>query len=64
MVIYYYNICVSPNVISGPSKKKAKHNAALSVLNQMTGMTNGTQAATEDYGYVVRQCQSVTEHYG
>jgi len=34
----------------GPSKKKAKHNAALSVLNQMTGLSTGQQAElVEDY---------------
>jgi len=34
----------------GPSKKKAKHNAALSVLNQMTGLSSGQQAElVEDY---------------
>jgi len=33
----------------GPSKKKAKHNAALSVLNQMTGLSNGHGQFIEDY---------------
>jgi len=33
----------------GPSKKKAKHNAALSVLNQMTGLSNGHAQFVEDY---------------
>jgi len=33
----------------GPSKKKAKHNAALSVLNQMTGLSNGQAQFVEDY---------------
>jgi len=33
----------------GPSKKKAKHNAALSVLNQMTGLNNGHGQFVEDY---------------
>ncbi len=34
----------------GPSKKKAKHNAAMSVLNQMMGITtNGQNQMVEDY---------------
>jgi RISC-loading complex subunit TARBP2 len=33
----------------GPSKKKAKHNAAQSVLNQMLGVTNGQPQMVEDY---------------
>jgi len=33
----------------GPCKKKAKHNAALSVLNQMTGLSNGHAEFVEDY---------------
>ena len=28
--------------LGGPSKKKAKHSAAQSVLNQMMGLPNGT----------------------
>ena len=33
----------------GPSKKKAKHNAAMSVLNQMMGITNGQTQIVDDY---------------
>lgn len=33
----------------GPSKKKAKHNAAMSVLKQMMGVSNGTNSIVEEY---------------
>jgi len=39
----------------GPSKKKAKHNAALSVLNQMVGLSNGQTPTVEDYSEVAKQ---------
>lgn len=38
----------------GPSKKKAKHNAALSVLNQMVGLSNGQAPTVEDYSEVAK----------
>ena len=45
------NIHICLNIL-GPSKKKAKHNAALAVLGKMLGINNG-QAVVEDYsGFV------------
>ena len=35
--------------ILGPSKKKAKHNAALSILSQMMGISNGQAQMVEDF---------------
>lgn len=44
-------VCVPSDILifAGPSKKKAKHNAALSVLTQMMGITNGQPQMVEDY---------------
>jgi RISC-loading complex subunit TARBP2 len=39
----------------GPSKKKAKHNAALSILTQMMGLANGQTQMVEDFSPPIPQ---------
>ena len=46
------NMLTDHVIFTGASKKKAKHNAAQSVLQQMMGLSNGqTAVPDENYGY-------------